>query len=383
MSDEQQSPEQKTDGMSRRGFMGAATAAAAGLIVAPAARWASPTYAYAQTSGPNSTIAGVNIGTITYSYRSMPGGNDPIQLLGYLVASGISHTELMGGPIMAYLGAPTVPGGGGGGGQNAANQDPAAQADLQRRRAAAQAELNRWYASPPMEKLAALRKLYNDEGVSIHIAKFSPGTSVEASEFAFKAARALGAQGVTTELGEEPPKVQGPIALKYGQKAAFHTHLQPGEPNFPGYDHFLAMSPGVHLNLDTGHYYAATGRSPVPEIKRLHDRILSIHLKDRTSPEEGQDNVMWGRGGTPIPDILRTLYREKYPIFADIELEYDVPQGSDAVTEVKRCLELCRDVLTRVSTPRPTRAAPAGAAPGGNAPTRAPGTAAPTTAPRP
>jgi hypothetical protein len=30
---------------------------------------------------------------------------------------------------------------------------------------------------------------------------------------------------------------------------------------------------------------------------------------------------------------------------AAIELEYDVPQGSDAVQEVKKCLEYCRQAL--------------------------------------
>jgi sugar phosphate isomerase/epimerase len=342
--------------MSRRGFLGAATAATAGLILTPTDRaWARSSPGHLYGAAPDSTIAGVRIGTITYSYRSMPGGNDAEKLLEYAVASGISTVELMGAPIMSYLGAPEVPRGRGPGGGPQASQDPAAQAELQRQRAAAEAELKKWYASPPMEKLASLKKMYNDAGVAIHIAKFSPGADPVASEFAFRAARALGAQGVTTELSEEAPKVQGPIALKYGEKAAFHTHEQPGEPGFPGYDHYLAMSPAVALNFDTGHYYAATGRSPVPELKRLHDRILSLHLKDRTSPEEGKDNVMWGRGGTPIPDILRTLYREKYPIFADIELEYDIPEGSDAVAEVRRCLDLCRDVLTRVSTPRPQR----------------------------
>lgn len=348
-----------TDGMSRRGFLGAATAATAGLILTPSDRaWARSSPGHLFGAGPDSTIAGVRVGTITYSYRSMPGGNDVEKLLEYTVASGISSVELMGAPIMSYLGAPELPRGRGPGGGQQAGQDPAAQAELQRQRAAAQAELRKWYASPPMEKLASLKKMYDDAGVSIHIAKFSPGADPVASDFAFRAARALGAQGVTTEISEEAPKVQGPIALKYGEKAAFHTHEQPGEPDFPGYDHFLAMSPGVYLNLDTGHYYAATGKSPVPEIRRIHDRILSLHLKDRTSPEEGKDNVIWGRGGTPIGDILRTLYREKYPIFADIELEYDIPEGSDAVAEVRRCLDLCRDVLTRVSTPRPQRGAP-------------------------
>lgn len=360
MSETQAMKGAPADALSRRGFLGAAAATAAGLALAPPARaWARSSPGHLFGAGPDSTIAGVRLGTITYSYRSMPGGNDDVEkLLEYTVASGISTVELMGEPIMRYLGAPSVPRGPfrrrEPGGAPPPPPDPAAQADLARRRAAAQAELTKWYASPPMEKLAALKKMYADAGVSIHIAKFAPGADPVASEFAFKAARALGAQGVTTEISEEAPKVQGPIALRYGEKAAFHTHTQPGEPDFPGYEHFLAMSPGVYLNLDTGHYYAATGKSPVPEIKRLHDRILSLHLKDRTSPEEGQDNVVWGRGGTPIGDILRTLYREKYPIFADIELEYDIPEGSDAVKEVRRCLDLCRDVLTRVQT-RPAR----------------------------
>ena len=168
--------------------------------------------------------------------------------------------------------------------------------------------MRRWYASPPMDRLAALRKLYNDAGVNIHIAKFSPGTDPVASEFAFRAAHALGARGCTNEISEEACRVQGPVAARYGLSAAMHNHGQPSDPDFPGFDHFLAISPGVSLNFDFGHYYGYTGESPVPEIVRLSDRITSFHMKDKAAPPSpgvSGDNLPWGQGTTPIADVLR------------------------------------------------------------------------------
>src|SRR5215467_1095453 len=47
---------------------------------------------------PNSKINGVQIGTITYSYRSMPDQSAEANLK-YVVDSGINAIELMGGPV--------------------------------------------------------------------------------------------------------------------------------------------------------------------------------------------------------------------------------------------------------------------------------------------
>lgn len=331
--------------VSRRGFLGAATAATAGLVVAPnlvAARATSP--GYVQGRGPNSNIRGVQIGAITYSYRSMPSSAE--QLLGYLVETGISSTELMGPPILEYLGAPTTDAPN----QNAINRitDAAEKEAAQRKRTAFEAEMRRWYASPPMEKLAALRKMYNDAGVTIHLAKFAPGADPVASEFAFRASKALGAKGVTNEIGEEVAKVEGPIAAKHGQTAALHNHGQPSEASFVGFDKILALSPGVSLNFDFGHYYGFTGKSPIPEIRKYASRITSFHVKDKEAPAvygTSGPNVAFGEGSTPIADILRLVQRERWPIHFDIELEYPVPAGSNAVAEMKKCLDYCRDIL--------------------------------------
>ena len=70
--------------------------------------------AFAQAK-PNSLIDGVQIGTITYSFRSMP-DQSAEAMLKYIVDSGISAIELMGGPIESFAGAPTAGGRGGGGG---------------------------------------------------------------------------------------------------------------------------------------------------------------------------------------------------------------------------------------------------------------------------
>src|SRR5262245_65178155 len=69
--------------------------------------------AFAQAK-PNSMFNGVQIGTITYSFRSMPDQSAEATLK-YVLDSGISAIELMGGPVESFAGAPSSGRGGGGG----------------------------------------------------------------------------------------------------------------------------------------------------------------------------------------------------------------------------------------------------------------------------
>ena len=71
--------------------------------------------------------------------------------------------------------------------------------------------------------------------------------------------------------------------------------------------------------------------SPIPLIEKYHDRILNLHLKDRKMNEGA--NMPWGEGDT------------LHKFMGTIELEYPIPQGSDAVKEVKRCIEFCQNTL--------------------------------------
>jgi sugar phosphate isomerase/epimerase len=323
--------------MNRRHFLGTA-AAAAGAAILPG-------------FGPAiirraSRRAGVQIGAITYSYRSMPSSAE--ELLQYMVEAGLTTTELMGGPAEQFAGAPQVQGGGGGGrGQQQQQLTPEEQAARDAERAAQAEELRRWRLSDaPMQRYAALRKMYNDAGVTIDILKLgSAGWTDEEIDYAYNAARTLGARGISFEAGDEAAQRMGAFATKHRLYNGMHNHTQVGDADF-SFDRLLSFSPYNALNLDIGHYVAGTGLSPIPVIQKYHDRITHLHLKDRQTPANGGANLPWGQGDTPIGEVLRLLEREQYPITGMIELEYQIPEGSNALEEVKKCAEFCREALS-------------------------------------
>ena len=193
--------------------------------------------------------------------------------------------------------------------------------------------------------------MYNDAGVTIYAVKnISLNASDEELEFQFTVARTLGATHVTAELPTGPTaaatlKRVGDWALKHNMHAAYHTHTQGSMTVF---DEAFAASKGNQANVDFGHYVAGgnQGGTPIDFLNKFHDRIASFHLKDRTTPEHGQKNLAWGTGDTPIKEILQLVKKNKWDLPASIELEYNVPEGSDAVKEVKKCVDYCRAALT-------------------------------------
>ena len=214
---------------------------------------------------------------------------------------------------------------------------------------AAAAKLREWRLSASMDKFNEFRKMYNDAGVTIYCHKLSPAPNVSDAEFNyfFEVARALGAKQISLELpaqANDHTKRLGDTALKHGMVVAYHAHEQANEE---AWDAVLAQSKGNAVNLDCGHYYAGTGKSPVPAIVKYADRIASLHLKDRTPSTPGSRgaNLPWGQGSTPIVEILQVMKKNKYKFPASIELEYDVPEGSNAVIEVRKCLDYCRKAL--------------------------------------
>jgi sugar phosphate isomerase/epimerase len=287
---------------------------------------------------PNSVVGGVNLGTITYSYRSMP-DQSAEAILRYVVDSGISQIEFMGGPVETFAGAPQPPRFGGGparGGTLTAEQQAA-------RREWAQ-KLSAWRTSVSMDRFKALRKMYNDAGVEIYAWKqLAPEMSDQEIEYVFDVAEALGNTHVTLELLDDAAQLKrlGQFAEKRKISVAYHTHLQ---GSITAFDQAFAVSKANMANVDLGHYVGAGG-DPIAFLNRFHARIASFHLKDRTTPANGQKNLPWGTGDTPLREILRTVQRNRWTMPVAIELEYDVPAGSDAVKEVVKCFDFCKRAL--------------------------------------
>ena len=196
-----------------------------------------------------------------------------------------------------------------------------------------------------MDRFKQLRRMYNDAGVTIYAWKaLNPNMSDEEFEYVFNVAEALGCTHTTLELPTDVAQLKriGAFAEKRKIYAAYHTHLQ---GSMTAFDQAFAASKANMANIDLGHYVAGTGESPIPFLRKFHDRIASVHLKDRQTPAHGAGNLPWGTGDTPLKEILQVMKQEKYTFPASIELEYDVPAGSDAVKEVAKCLEYCKAAL--------------------------------------
>jgi len=370
---------------------------------------------------PNSLINGVQIGTITYSYRQMPDQSAEATLK-YIVESGISAIELMDGPVDAWAraqtgftppnagrrggggggggrapggpggappvtppapdpadtrswngqpcpssgrrgggapaGAPPAGGGasgagaaagGGGGGARGGGRAEQTPEQIAQQQEAAEA-IRKWRQSVPMDVYKKLRKMYNDAGVTIYAVKnLGLNATDEELEIQFAVAEALGANHVTAELPSGANAAQvlkriGDWAMKKKIYAAYHTHTQ---GSMTAFDEAFALSKGNMANVDLGHFVAGgnKGGTPIDFITKFHDRISSVHLKDRTTPDHCELNLAWGTGETPIKQILQTMKKNKYRFPASVELEYSVPEGSDAVKEVRKCVDYCRAAL--------------------------------------
>ena len=290
----------------------------------------------------NSNYDGVQIGAITYSFRTI---REVDAVLQACIDAGLSSVELMGTGIEAYLGAP----------ESTVSRRRMRASDLTDEEKAAieeyKKDIVKWrYADETMDKYVALRKKFNDAGVNIHIYKWTAGMSDEDLDYSFKVAKALGAIGITTEIGEENCTKVGAAAERAGMVAIFHNHYQYADEDFD-VDKLLALSPANRLNFDIGHYLGSTGKDPIAFIEKYHDQIASIHVKDKTAkaPEgsevKGNVNKPFGQGNTPVNEVLQLIQKNGWPIYCDIELEYKIPEESDAVKETAICREYCRKAL--------------------------------------
>jgi len=341
--------------LTRRKFVGTSAALMAGTTLMGSSVFGTPAI-LKSLKKPNSLINGVQIGVITYSFRSMPDQSAEATLK-YVLDSGISAIELIGDPAETFAGRTENP-------VDMASfyklmskkrdegltgDEEKEFGDMQVQKEDYGKQVSEWRKKVAMDKFAQFRKMYNDAGVSIYAFKprdtFGKDNTDADIDWGMRTGKALGASHVTVEHPGDDAQTKrlGEMAKKHGIYIAYHGHEQQ-TPTL--WDTALEQSEYNMMNLDLGHYVAAGNSDPLAIVKAKHDRIKSMHLKDRQTPDHGKGNLPWGMGDTPITAALQMIRDNGYKFPATVELEYEIPEGSDAVKEVRKCVEYCKKALS-------------------------------------
>ena len=337
---------------SRRKFIGKSATATAGVLLATQG-FGFPNII--KQFGTSASIRkGVQLGAITYSFRSMEDQSAEATLQ-YILDSGINAVELMGDPAETFAGRPEAPMSRSemfrvyrmSRNENVTDEQKKEIAEVREQMDAYGKEVSNWRASVSPDMFVKMKEMYKASGVEIYAFKpnavgiDSPDSDIN---YGMMAAKSLGASHVTLEIPGNDAHTQklGDMAAKHGIYVGYHGHEQQ-TPTI--WDTALAQSPANALNIDIGHYTAAGNTDTIELLTAKHDRIASMHVKDRRTPANGKDNMPWGEGDTPIIPALQLMRDKKYTFPATIEMEYQVPEGSDAVKEVKKCTEFCQNAL--------------------------------------
>lgn len=223
--------------------------------------------------------------------------------------------------------------------QWAANQDP----EMVRSK---NEQLRKWRDELSMDDIHAIRTQFDEAGIQLQAynGTIKDNISDHDLELLFKIAQALGVKAITTSATVSVMKRVDPYAKKYKIIVAIHNHAHTEKANeFSSPDTFARAMAGlsgyIWINLDIGHFTAA-GFDALEYIREHHQKIYSIHIKDRKKNQG--INMPLGQGDTPIVQVLQLIRDRKWPIPANIEYEY---KGGDTIEEVNRCLKYCREAI--------------------------------------
>jgi sugar phosphate isomerase/epimerase len=291
----------------------------------------------------DSKFGGVQIGAITYSFNRIA-SPDPEAIIKAYVEIGLGEAELMSNHCEALAGAPAMPmfrrpGGG------RLQLTPEQLAE----RKAAEEKLVQWRTAVNANTWKTVARKFDDAGIDLALLCYNMWDSMKDDdiEYGFQMARGLGVKGITTSTTLTMAKRIAPFADKHRLLVGYHGHDATNDPNqtatLESYDTLMAYGKYNGVNLDIGHFTAA-GYDAVAFIKEHHKKITNLHIKDRKK-NHGPNVAVWGTGDTPMKEVLQLLKKEKYPIPANLELEYPIPEGSDIIAEAKKCLAYVKSCL--------------------------------------
>ena len=205
-------------------------------------------------------------------------------------------------------------------------------------------KLRQWRLTTPLATFSGIGDKLRAAGIDLYAYNYSFQDDFTDAEIdrGFEMSRALGAKVITASANQKTVPRIAAAAAKHKMRVGMHNHsrIDPNEfATAEDLEKAMATSEWICTNLDIGHFTAAN-QDAVAFLKKHHDRIVTLHVKDRKKNQG--ENFPFGEGDTPIKEVLVLLKQNKWPIPANIEYEY---KGADTVEEVRRCLDYCKKVL--------------------------------------
>jgi sugar phosphate isomerase/epimerase len=264
----------------------------------------------------SSRIAGVRVGTQTYSFRDYRDRNLD-DMIAAMREIGLTYCELWSGSV-----------------------EPRSS------RATRREVIRKWRLDPAtVDYLKDVRRRFDEAGITLtsYDAEVTNNFTDEEIGNVFAEAKALGVGVVTSSARVSVAPRLEQFAAKANMRVGFHNHSDFAKDGFTrAEDFFTALEAGPHMAItfDIGHFTAA-GFDALAFLDAHHDRIVSLHIKD--SKHKKPDSwVPFGEGDARVADVLKRLRDRKWDIPAHIEYEY---RGQDTLDELKRLLSFCRRAL--------------------------------------
>lgn len=277
----------------------------------------------------NSVVQGVQIGSQSYSFKELP---SLAAILDAFRKVGLGECELWEGQIETHNLS-----------SGYRRDSPPVQTRYLERE-----DLRKWRLNVPLTYFREIREYFDRAGILLYAYdyEFTPDMNEAEVQRGFEMAQALGVTCITASARLSETRRLDTYAKKHKIRVGLHGHDRIADPNeFSTAETFAKAMKGaseyIGVNLDIGHFVAANG-DPVKYIRRNHERIFKLHIKDRK--KNHGPNVPFGQGDTPIVAVLRLLRDQGWKIPANIEYEYGRP-GMDTMAEVKKCYEYCRKAL--------------------------------------
>lgn len=214
------------------------------------------------------------------------------------------------------------------------------------------AKLRHWRLTVPLSYFRAVRRKFDAARVELYAYALSFREDFTEAELArgFEMAQALGVRHMTGSANVSIAHKIDSYAQKYKIVYGFHNHDETSNPDeFSTAAIFEQTMKGaskwVGINLDIGHFVAAD-QDPVSFLRKWHNRIVALHLKDRRR-NHGAD-VPWGQGDTPIVAVLRLVRDHGWKFPCNIEYEYGKHSKArmNSIVQVRKCFDICKKILT-------------------------------------